>query len=303
MNQATDSPLAVLAPASNDPVNLALVGFLARYREPTRTNYVIDLRLFLSWCGENGLHPFECRRPHLEVYARYLEERGYALSTVAKRLSTMAGFFKFAFIDGYLTADPAAHLRRPKVDSESTTNGLDRMELMRFVQQARSAGPREHALACLLGLLGLRISEALGLDIDDMGLSRGHRTLRILGKGSKLAFLPMPAPVARAVDYAVGERVDGPILLNRDGTRRMDRFCATRIVKRLAREVGVTARISPHSLRHAAITNVLDAGASLRDVQIMARHADPRTTTRYDRHRRNLDRSCTYLLSSYIAGA
>lgn len=296
------SALDLLAPASTDPVNLALVGFLARYREPTRTNYVIDLRLYLGWCGQHGLHPFEVRRPHLEVYARWLEERGYALSTVAKRLSTMAGFYRFAFIDGYISADPAAHLRRPRPDTESTTNGLDRMELSRFISLARAAGPRQYALASLLGLLGLRVSEALNLDVEDMGMSRGHRTLKILGKGSKLAFLPMPPPVGRAVDQAVDGRAEGPILLNRDGTRRMDRFAATRIVKRLARETGITVRISPHSLRHAAITNALDAGAPLRDVQIMARHADPRTTSHYDRHRQNLDRSCTYLLAAYIAG-
>lgn len=300
MQQAT--ALDVLAPGATDPVSMAVVGFLARYREPTRSGYVIDLRQYLSWCGSNGLHPFEVRRPHLEVYARWLEERAYALGTVCKRLSTVAGFYRFAAIDGHIGSSPAEYLRRPRPDSESTTNGLDRMELGHFLACAQASGVRDHALACLLGLLGLRVSEALGLDIDDMGQSRGHRTLRILGKGSKTAVMPMSPRVARAVDLAVGGRADGPILLNRDGTGRMDRFAATRIVKRLAKEAGVTVRISPHSLRHAAITNALDAGVTLRDAQIMARHADPRTTTRYDRHRQNLDRSAVYILTAYIAG-
>jgi integrase len=183
----------------------------------------------------------------------------------------------------------------------STTNGLDRLELGYFIACARAAGPRDHALACLMGLLGLRVGEALGLDIEDMGSSRGHRTLRILGKGSKLAIMPMPPPVARAVDSLVGERQSGPIFLGRMGGR-MDRFAASRIVKRLAKQAKITVRISAHSLRHAAITNALDAGVPLRDVQIMARHADPRTTTRYDRNRLDLDRSAVYVLTAYIAG-
>jgi site-specific recombinase XerD len=301
MMQAS-SALALLNPSGTDPVSMAVVGFLARYREPTRTNYTTDLKQYLSWCGANGLHPFEVRRPHLEVFGRWLEERNYALATVAKRLSTVAGFYRFAAIDGYLAHSPAEYLRRPKVDNESTTNGLDRMELGYFIANAQAAGVRDHALSCLLGLLGLRVSEALNLDVEDMGSSRGHRTLRILGKGSKLAFLPMPPPVARAVDRAVGERTAGPILLNRAGTARMDRFAATRIVKRLAKASKIEVRISPHSLRHACITAALDAGATLRDAQVLARHADPRTTQRYDRHRHNMDRSAAYLVSAYIAG-
>lgn len=87
-----------------------------------------------------------------------------------------------------------------------------------------------------------------------------------------------------------------------DGSR-LDRHAAGRIVRRLAKGAGITKPISPHSLRHAAITAALDAGCSLRDVQDYARHADPRQTHRYDRARGVLDRNPTYIVATYVAGA
>ena len=93
------------------------------------------------------------------------------------------------------------------------------------------------------------------------------------------------------------------MLLNRAG-RRMDRHAATRRLRDLARAAGVTtARMHPHMLRHTFVTTMLDAGVDLRDVQIAARHADPRTTMRYDRARVSLDRHATYIVATFIAGA
>jgi len=124
----------------------------------------------------------------------------------------------------------------------------------------------------------------------------------VLGKGSKLALIPLPPRVGRAIDLAAGERLAGPVLLSRSGNR-LDRHGATRIVRRVARKAGITKHISPHSLRHSFITAALDAGVPLRDVQIAARHADPRTTTRYDRARNNLDRHASYIVTAFVAGA
>ena len=126
--------------------------------------------------------------------------------------------------------------------------------------------------------------------------------MTVLGKGSKLAVIPMPPRVARAVDMAAGERRSGPLLLAQSGLR-LNRHAATRIVRRLAKKAGITKSISPHSLRHSFITAALDAGVPLRDVQIAARHSDPRTTTRYDRARHNLDRHASYIVTAFIAGA
>lgn len=107
---------------------------------------------------------------------------------------------------------------------------------------------------------------------------------------------------ALAIDAAVGERTDDPLLARAD-VSRLDRHAAGRIVRRLARKAGIDKRISPHSVRHGAITAALDAGCSLRDVQDLARHADPRQTRRYDRARGALDRNPTYIVATYLAGA
>jgi integrase/recombinase XerD len=107
---------------------------------------------------------------------------------------------------------------------------------------------------------------------------------------------------ARAIDLAIGERIEGPIFLAADG-RRLDRHGAGRVVRRIARQAGITKTVGPHTLRHAFITAALDAGVPLRDVQEAASHADPRTTMRYDRARTSLDRHATYIVAAYVAGA
>jgi len=287
------------SPALFDEARLAVAGFLARYSGPTRTSYATDLRQFFAWCAQMELQVFTLQRGHVEVWARTMEERGLARATIGRRLSTVAGFYRIAVLDGLLEHSPAQYVRRPKIDTESATLGLDRMELSAFVAQGAAGSPVDHALACLLGLLGLRVSEACSIDVEDLSLERGHRTVTVLGKGSKLAVIPLPPRVARAVDLA--EHKAGPLLLTRAGNR-LNRHAATRIVRRLAKRAGITKHISPHSLRHSLITAALDAGVPLRDVQIAARHADPRTTTRYDRARNNLDRHASYIVTAFVAG-
>jgi integrase/recombinase XerD len=106
----------------------------------------------------------------------------------------------------------------------------------------------------------------------------------ITRKGGKVVTIPLAPRTARAIDLAIGERSDGPIFLAPDG-RRLDRHGAGRIVRRIARQAGITKAVGPHTLRHAFITAALDAGVPLRDVQEAASHADPRTTMRYDNSR------------------
>ncbi len=164
-----------------------------------------------------------------------------------------------------------------------------------------STNSNDFALVAMLGLLGLRIFEACGADIADLGEEHGHRVLKVRGKGGKVVLTPLPPAVARAVERAVAGREEGPILLNRRGVR-MDRHAAPRRLRRLAIAANVRLpRMHPHMLRHTFVTTMLDAGVDLRDVQIAARHADPRTTMRYDRARKNLDRHPNYILAAYMA--
>jgi integrase/recombinase XerD len=122
--------------------------------------------------------------------------------------------------------------------------------------------------------------------------------LRVCGKGTKVVLVPLPPAAGQAIDRAISARIRGPILLNSRGVR-MDRHAATRRLRRLAETAGMRiTRPHPHMLRHTFVTTMLDAGVDLRDVQIAVRHADPRTTMRYDRARKNLDRHPNYILAA-----
>ncbi len=276
-----------------------MVGFLGGHKGRTREAYELDLRQFAGWCQHRGQRLFDVTRVDIERFARDLEQSGRAPATISRRLATITGLYRFAEEEGLIDHSPAVHVRRPRVDPESHAVGLDRNELGAFLSPPGSAHrwtmrwPR-------CGLNGLRVSEALGADVADLGLQRGHRTLFVSRKGNKTATIPLAPRTARAVIWP-SETAPDPSC-DPDG-RRLNRHTAARIVRRLGRQAGIPKRIGPHTLRHAFITAALDAGVPLRDVQEAASHADPRTTMRYDRGRQSLDRHPTYIVATFVAGA
>ena len=214
----TESPstaLSPIQPAFSDPERLALAGYLAGYRGLTREAYALDLRQFTIWCRARSLALFAVRRADIEGFARDLEARGRARATVTRRLSTIAGFYKYAVEEELLDHSPAAHVRRPRVDYESHATALDRNELGALLVAAGLGPPPEHALISLLALNGLRVSEATGADIEHLGLERGHRTLTITRKGGKVVTVPLAPRTARAIDLAIGERTGWPCVPGR----------------------------------------------------------------------------------------
>ena len=178
--------------------------------------------------------------------------------------------------------------------------GLDRNELGAFLVQAGLGSTRDHALASLLALNGLRISEASAPTSTTLTSNGATDRSGSSAKGGKVAVIPLAPRTSRALDLYLGERTTGPLFLGAKG-ERMDRYPADRTVKRLARRAGITERISPHSLRHSFITAALDAGVSLRDVQ----EAQPRRPPHHHalgRARGSLDRHATYIVSTFLAG-
>jgi integrase/recombinase XerD len=294
--------IAFTEPVFSTQEQLALAGFLAGYTGLTREAYALDLRQYASWCQQHHMRLFRARRADIECFARDLEARGRARATITRRLCTHRRVLPVRGRRRIARAFPGAHVRRPGLDYESHATGLDRNELGAILVAAGLGAAAEHALISLLALNGLRVSEATGADIESLGVERGHRTLVITRKGSKIVTIPLAPRTARSIDLAIGERSDGPVFLSADG-RRLDRHGAGRIVRRVARRAGITKPVGPHTLRHAFITAALDAGVSLRDVQEAASHADPRTTMRYDRARGSLDRHATYIVAAYVAGA
>ena len=278
---------------------LAAVAFLARYSGRTLEAYRHDLRCLFQWAADHSLAVLAATRTHLELYRTSMEERGLAASTIDRRLSTACGFYRFAPIDGRIASNPAQYVRRPQVHPPER-RGLDRGELARFLYTAERFDHAHAALAVLLGLNGLRVLEACDTNIEDMGMERGHRVLRIVGKGAKPALIPLVPRTARTIDLALGERREGPILVRQDG-RRLDRRTAHRWVTSMGKRAGLSL-VHPHMLRAGFIIAALDAGVPLREVQVAARHADPRTTTVYDRRRQDLDRHAAYVVVAFVAG-
>ena len=210
----------------------------------------------------------------------------------------MHGFYRTCVIDSVLEHSPAEYVRRPSVPPESPTLGLSHLQFEAMLATARaSTNPYDFALVAMLGLLGPRIFEACGSNIADLGEEHGHRVLPVCGKGGKVVLVPLPPAVGRAIDHAIGDRVSGRILLHRRGAR-MGRHAATRRLKRLAAAAG--ARMHPHMLRHTYVTTMLDAAVPSETYRSQL-GTPTRTTLRYDRARKNLDRHPSYILAAFMA--
>ena len=299
-----------LAPAASDPpepftdrLRLAVAAYLARFKGSSREHTESDLRCYLAWCAQRGLDPLAAQRPHLELYVRWMQEiRWLKPSTVSRRFSVVAGFTGPALsTESWNTRLPSTSAV-PRCLPRSPTLGFTHLQFEALLTAAReSANPSDFALVAMLGLLGLRIFEATSADITDLGEEHGHQVLRVCGKGSKVVQVPLPPAVSRAIDRAAGLRDHGPILLDNRGTR----MTATRPPAAFGASLAAPGCGQGHTCICSAthLSPRFDAGVDLRDVQIAARHADPRTTMRYDRARTNLDRHPNYILAAHMSSA
>jgi site-specific recombinase XerC len=203
MSPTTATAATVLLPFQPDAMTaaqLAAVSYLARYCGHTHGLYAAAVRRWFGWCQTNGLDPLAgIQRAHVELYIRHLQESALRDSSVNTMMHGVRGFFRFAHIDGLITADPAVYARLPKVHADEThTQGLDRLELIRFLQVAQTVTVHHGALAYLLGINALCASEAAAVRIEDYEETlRGHRVLHLVGKGSKPATMPLTVPVLR----------------------------------------------------------------------------------------------------------
>jgi hypothetical protein len=205
-------PSSVLAVRSGDrliEVQIAAGGFLAGYSDNTLLAYRQDLMTFFDWCRRCGVGVLDVRRSHLELFARSLEVGGYARATTARRLSTLSSFYRYCAEEEFVATNPAANIRRPKRRQESTMQGLDRNELGAFLVQAGLSNERDHALACLLALNGLRVSEALGCDVTDLGFDRGLTHSTCFARAARKSLhRSHHEPHARCISLRVNDRRD-----------------------------------------------------------------------------------------------
>jgi site-specific recombinase XerD len=287
---------------------LFIDAFLSRYSNNTRREYSRDIKLFRDWCADHGggLHPFEAKRRTIEAYVRHMVDvRGNQPRSVNRRLICLRQLFEFAVDDDYMIKNPCRMVRfaRPKLDLSQKVH-LNREETQRFLHAAYRSSPSEYAMCTLMAYLGLRVSEVCELDVESiLHYSKGHRVIQFIGKNGDPATVPQPPVVMRALDEVVSgfDEKSGPLFRRRDGSR-MTRRSAARVVARIAKAAAIQGiKVSPHTLRHGAIANAIDAGIPLRDVQLMARHRDISTTVKiYDRGRFNLDTHASHGLAAYL---
>jgi integrase/recombinase XerD len=278
--------------------------FLRFHAPTTQSLYRIDLRIFFEWCDRNELAVFTTKRRDLEEFAKEMTDvRGNSIASMRRRLGTIRSYYKLALADGYVDRNPVAYVRteRPEVRREQKL-GLTHLEMAAMITAARESGPTDWALIVLMGMLGLRVSEACSLMIENTRITKnGHRCIEFLGKGRRHATMPVPPAVGLALDAASGDRECGPLLISPITKEQMSRGSARRIVERVARRAGIKIHVHPHLLRHGFITMCLDAGVPLRETQFAARHADPRMTMRYDRHQGNMDRHAAFSVAGFLA--
>ena len=232
-------------PDSMSPAQLAAVSYLARYSGSTHLLYTYQLQRWFDWCQTNGRDPLVgIARAHVELYIRHLSDCGLMPSSVNTMMHGVRGFFRYAHIDGLIAADPAVYARLPKVHSdESRTQGLDRLELIRFLQVAQTISVHHGALAYLLGINALRASEAAAVRIEDYQETlRGHRVLHLVGKGTKPATMPLTVPVLRVLEACRGHRTEGP--LRPLSGKPIDRRDCYRMVLRIAKSAGIRSTLA-----------------------------------------------------------
>lgn len=283
----------------------AWLAAVARNSANTKAAYGTDLNQWFAWCAARDVDPLAARRVHVDLYADWMQhEQGWVKATWTRKLSAITSFFGYLTDEEIIDANPAAGVKRPKTgQAVPSTLGLDRRQAQALVHAAKEHSPRVYALVVVLLTMGLRISEALNLDISDLAKLHGHRVATITGKGDKTTTEVVPPPAWEALWAYIGERRDGPVFITRTG-RRWNRSHVWTLLRRLAQATGVIPDgiMHAHVLRHTAITGLREAGHDIRTVQRFARHASVRTTEIYDHAKQSLDDSLAYEAANWFLG-
>jgi integrase/recombinase XerD len=263
----------------------------------TLDGYQRDLDDFSAFLAAAGTDLKAAKAPHLRAYLVDLEKRGFAPRSAARRLSAIRQFYRFLFTDGVRSDDPTGTIEGPK-QGRALPKVLSEAEVDRLIGTAREANARAETPAAKLSALrmlaliellyatGLRVSELVGLPARSV--VPGRRVLMVRGKGSKERMVPLTPAAQDAVAAFVAEAKragsgDSAFLFPADSEEgHLARQVFARDLKALAAAAGISAaKVSPHVLRHAFASHLLQNGADLRSVQQLLGHADISTTQIY----------------------
>lgn len=249
--------------------------------------YAKDLEQFRSYAeGAFGreLRPEEVDHLLIRSFLASLHHAGLRKTSSARKLAALRTYFRFLCREGIVERNPARVLLSPRTEKRVPAH-LDEVDAARLVEVSggRDTDVRARAILELLYATGIRCAEMVGLDLAEVDLP--GRMLRVLGKGRKERVVPFGGSALRALQAWIGVRArlrprSDALFVNRKGERFSDRSVRS-LVSRRVREVALTQRVSPHTLRHSFATHLLERGADLRSIQELLGHASLSTTQRY----------------------
>lgn len=270
----------------------------AQESENTRGAYRREAAKWHAWCEQAALDPFAVRRRHADVYARTLEGSN---ASRARALAALSSLYRYLVEneesdeDG-IEANPFAAVKRPKVNARhSPTKSMAPTETDRVMAAAEARSARAAAIVSVLYYTGIRVTELVSADAEDLGTERGHRILTITRKGGFTSDVVLPPPAAHPVDLYLAGRRHGPLIATSTGSR-MRRQDVNVLLDSLARAAGIS-HVHAHRLRHTFAVDAKEAGVPIERIQAAMDHADPRTTGRYAGRLESLETAPGYALA------
>ena len=269
----------------------------------TRAAYLSDFEQFGEHCKLSGVEVLSARRVDVDSFRlRLVEVQGRRPSSVTRAISAVSSFYEYCIDVEALDNNPTRRVKRPRSGEGHVveTPGMPWADVLRLIDSARTVD--ERALLVVLAYMGLRVSEALSLDVDCIRVEGEHSFITVTGKGGTVDRCPLVAEVLEvfAAVRATG-RMSGPLILGANG-ERMIRTRAATIVRALSRKV-LGVEVGPHSLRVAGTTELLRRGVPLHLVQAWARHRSPVTTQGYNRRRGLFEGHAAYALGRTVTAA
>ncbi len=271
-------------------------GFLAfltvekGYSDATIRSYGTDLSQFdefLKRVKRSLEKPGRINRDHVRGFLAEMHRRSLSKASMGRKLSSLRAYFKYLLRHKFIEKDPTSGIRNPKQEKRHPQflNVDQAVSVMEAAVDPDPEGLRDIALAELLYGSGLRISEAIGLDLFDVD----NDVIRVVGKGSKERIVPLSDSATQRIKRYVQQRhaflkddhSEQALFIGVQNGNRLNRRQANRIVAKLGRLAGLPKDISPHMLRHSFATHMLEAGADLRSVQELLGHENLKTTQHY----------------------
>lgn len=253
----------------------------------TLSSYLRDVRQYLDWLGEKGISPAQAVHADVEAYTRSMTARGKSAATVTRCQASLKSFYSWMMEIGQISENPARGLSQTKVERK-LPHILTSREVELFLEQpdpSDAKGCRDKAMLELLYATGIRVSELIGLDLDNINLSAGF--IRCANRG-KERIIPLYQAAVRALqnylDRVRPQMVEHPdekaLFVNMSG-ERMSRQGFWKIIKHYQEKAGIQKDITPHTLRHSFAAHLLENGADLHSIQEMLGHADISSTQIY----------------------